>query len=152
MAGYKLDFTESYIPMFVMCFEIDDSWIAPVYDHVHHGKILSLFERAREGLVAEAGFPNDELLAQGKIIVVTHVTVAYKREVRRGLAQVTCDNFEADGRTFRLGQRIINDRQKVAVEGEISLMFMDGAARRGIFPPADFMQAIARCLPKMPRG
>jgi len=132
--------------MFAMHFEIDDSWIAPVYDHVHHGKMLSLFERAREGLVAEVGFPNEELLAQGKVIVVTHVSVAYKREVRRGLVEVTCDSFELDGRTFRLGQRIINDRQKVAVEGVVSLMFMDGAARRGMFPPEDFMQALAKRL------
>jgi len=135
--------------MFAIRVEIDDTWVAPVYDHVHHGKMLSLFERSREGLVAEVGFPNEELLAQGKVIVVTHVSAAYKREVRRGMVEVTCDSFEIDGRTFRLGQRIINDRQKVAVEGVVSLMFMDGAARRGVLPPEDFVQALQQRLPAM---
>lgn len=135
--------------MFVMRVEIDDTWIAPVYDHVHHGRILSLFERAREGLVAEAGFPNEVALARGHVIVVTNVVVAYKREVRRGLVDVTCDSVEVDGRTFRLGQRIINERQKVAVDAVISLMFMDGTERRGMLPPDDFVQALRSCLPNL---
>jgi acyl-CoA thioesterase FadM len=132
--------------MFSLEIEVDDSWLSSVYDHVHHGRMLSMFEQARLGLVEAIGFPNDELLRQGKFIVVTRAEVAYKREVKRGRVSVTCDGVKMDGRTFRIRPRIINHRGKVAVEAEVSLMFMDGATRLGVLPPEDFAAALTAKL------
>jgi len=133
--------------MFSLSILVDDEWISPVYDHVHHGKILSLLELARLGLVQSIGFPNDELIRQGKLLVVTGVTASYKREVKRGSISVTCDSAAIDGRTIRIGQRIVNERNKVAVEAQISLVFMDPVARRGADIPDDFKLALLRSLP-----
>lgn len=133
--------------MFSIQIEIDDSWLSPVYDHVHHGRMLSMFEQARLGLVEAIGFPNDDLLRQGKFIVVTRADVAYKREVKRGKVVVTCEVVEIDGRTVRMQQKIINERGKVAVEAVISLMFMDGETRLGVLPPEDFATALLARLP-----
>lgn len=133
--------------MFSLSILVDDEWISPVIDHVHHGKILSLLELARLGLVQSIGFPNDELIRQGKLLVVTGVTASYKREVKRGSISVTCDSAAIDGRTIRIGQRIVNERNKVAVEAQVSLMFMDPVARRGVDIPDDFKLALLRGLP-----
>ena len=128
--------------MFSIQIKVDDSWITPVYEHVHHGRMLSMFEDARLALVDAIGFPNDQLIREGKVLVITKADVAYKREVKRGTVQVTCDSVDIEDRTITLTQRIINDRQKVAVEAQMSLMFMDSETRRGMLPPSDFSRAL----------
>jgi acyl-CoA thioesterase FadM len=122
--------------------EIDDDWIAPVYDHVHHGRAMSLLERGREGLLERIGFPNAQLLQEGKVIVVTRVDVAYRRELKRGVVRVTCEESSCDGRTMKIRQKILNERGKVAVEGVVELMFMDAGTKRGMNPPEDFIRAL----------
>jgi acyl-CoA thioesterase FadM len=128
--------------MFSITISIDEEWIAPVYDHVHHGRCLSLLEQARAAFIAELGFPNEELLQQGKVIVVTRVDMAYKREVKRGEVQATCDGVEFEDRVLRIRQRIVNNRGKTAVEGIVELMFMDMTTRRGMDIPEEFLQAL----------
>lgn len=124
--------------------DIDDSWVEPVYEHVHHGRCFSLFERARLALLERIGFPNDALMAEGKVLVITKVEASYKREVKRGLAQVTCTALETRDRSLIIHQQIINERGKVAVEAVVESMFMDVHSRRGMYPPADFLDAFTR--------
>jgi YbgC/YbaW family acyl-CoA thioester hydrolase len=128
--------------MFSIDFKVDPSWIAAEYDHVHHGRILSLFEQARADFVASIGFPNDELMRAGKVLVIVGVDAVYKREVKLGTVKVTCDSVEVVSRVIKIRQRILNERDKVAVEGTFSLMFMDATTRRGMQPPEDFTQAL----------
>jgi YbgC/YbaW family acyl-CoA thioester hydrolase len=132
--------------MFSIPIEVDASWISSLYDHVHHGKILSLFELSRAALAESIGFPNDQLMREGKVLVVTRVEVEYKREVRLGTFEVTCDAVAIEGRTLRIRQRIINKNQKLAVEAQVSLMFMDAAARRGMAIPEAFAKALIERL------
>jgi len=124
--------------------EIDDGWVEPVYEHVHHGRCFSLFEKARLALLEQIGFPNDALMAEGKVLVITRVEASYKREVKRGRFQVTCDSVAVRDRALVIHQRIINERGKVAVEAVVESMFMDMNTRRGMAPPSDFLQAFER--------
>lgn len=124
--------------------ELDDDWITPVYDHVHHGRCFSLFEEARLELLRVIGFPNDQLLREGKVLVITKVSAEYKREVKRGLVQVTCDAVELRDRSLIIHQRILNQLGKVAVEATVESMFMNMTTRRGMHPPADFLEAFLR--------
>lgn len=135
--------------MFSIKVVIDEGWIAPVYEHVHHGTCLSLLERARAAFVAAIGFPNEELLQQGKVIVVTRVDMLYKREVKRGEVLATCDRVSCEGRTIRIAQRILNERGKAAIEGFVDLMFMDINTRRGMDIPADFLQALLEAAARL---
>jgi YbgC/YbaW family acyl-CoA thioester hydrolase len=128
--------------MFSIDFQVDSSWIAAEYDHVHHGRILSLFEQARADFVASIGFPNDELMRAGKVLVIVGVDAVYKREVKLGTIKVTCDSVEVVDRVIKIRQRILNERDKVAVEGTFSLMFMDATTRRGMKFPEDFERAL----------
>jgi YbgC/YbaW family acyl-CoA thioester hydrolase len=120
--------------------DIDDTWVEPVYEHVHHGRCLSLFEQARCALLEHIGFPNEALLQEGKVLVITSVQATYKREVKRGVATITCDRVDLDGRTLVIYQRLLNERGKVAVEARIESVFMDNATRRGMNPPDDFLE------------
>lgn len=127
--------------MFSITVEIDDAWIEPVYDHVHHGRSLSLFEQARCALLEHIGFPNDKLLAEGKALVITKVTASYKREIKRGIATVTCDRAEVRDWTLVIQQTLLNERGKPAVELVIESVFMDVKSRRGMEPPLEFLKA-----------
>ena len=127
--------------MFSIKIELDDEWVAPVYDHVHHGRCFYLLEQARVAYMDRIGFPNDVLLSRGQAAVITAVAAEYKREVKRGLVTVTCDDLALDGKTLIIGQKILNERGKVAVEARIESVFMDMNTRRGILPPEGFIDA-----------
>ena len=129
--------------MFSITVEIDDTWLEPVYEHVHHGRCLSLFERARCALLEHIGFPNDQLLAEGKALVITKVEATYKREVKRGTATVTCHRAEVRDKTLVIYQTLLNERGKPAVELVIESVFMDVKSRRGMEPPPDFLRAFS---------
>jgi YbgC/YbaW family acyl-CoA thioester hydrolase len=127
--------------MFSIEVELDDEWVAPVYDHVHHGRCFFLMEQARVAYMEHIGFPNDLLLARGQAAVITAVAAQYKREVKRGRVTVTCEDLKVDGKTLIIGQKILNERGKVAVEARIESVFMDMSTRRGIMPPEGFIEA-----------
>ena len=118
------------------------------YDHVHHARILDLLEQARGALLASIGFPNEQLMAQGKVIVVTRIDVSYRREVKAGPITVTCEDPHYTNRTISVTQRILNNAGKLAVEGHVDMMFMDMVARRGREAPEDFLAALVASTPK----
>lgn len=130
--------------MVAITVEIDDNWITPVYEHVHHGRCLSLFEEARLELLRVIGFPNEQLIQEGKVLVITKVSAEYKREVKRGAVQVTCDKVELRDRSLVIHQRILNHLGKVAVEATVESMFMNAQSRLGMYPPEDFREAFLR--------
>ena len=127
--------------MVAITIDIDETWVEPIYEHVHHGRCFSLFERARLALLEHIGFPNEQLLKEGKVLVITRVSAEYKREVKRGPVQVTCDSCSLRERVLVIHQRILNERGKVAVEATVESMFMDAQSRRGMSPPEDFLRA-----------
>lgn len=127
--------------MFSIKIELGDDWVAPVYDHVHHGRCFYLLEEARVAYMQRIGFPNDVLLARGQAAVITAVSAQYKREVKRGVITVTCENLSVEGKTLIIGQKILNERGKVTVDARIESVFMDMSTRRGIAPPEGFIEA-----------
>jgi len=127
--------------MFSIQIELDDQWVAPVYEHVHHGRCFYLLEQARVAYMERIGFPNDVLLSRGQAAVITAVSAQYKREVKRGVVTVTCEDLELQGKTLVIGQKILNERGKVAVEARIESVFMDMTTRRAIAPPEGFAEA-----------
>ena len=130
--------------MFAIEIELDDEWVAPVYDHVHHGRCFYLLEQARVAYMDRIGFPNEILLSRGQAAVITAVAAQYKREVKRGRVSVTCEDLKVEGKTLIIGQKILNERGKVAVEARIESVFMDMNTRRGIMPPDGFIEAFLR--------
>lgn len=130
--------------MFSITVDLDDSWVFPVYEHVHHGRCFDLLEQARVELLRSMGFPNDELLAAGKALVIAQVEATYLREVKRGTVTVTCEDMAIEGRALIVRQKILNARGKVAVDARIQSVFMDISTRRGMEVPEDFHAAFLR--------
>jgi len=130
--------------MFSISVDLGDGWIEPVYEHVHHGRSFFLFEQARAAFLEAIGFPNDQLLKEGKVLVITKVEAEYKREVKRGRVTVTCESPVLEGRVLVVDQKILNERGKVAVEARIQSVFMDHTTRRGMNPPPEFVEAFLR--------
>lgn len=127
--------------MFSITIELDDEWVTAVYEHVHHGRCFYLLEQARVAYMERIGFPNDMLLARGQAAVITVVSAQYKREVKKGRVTVTCEDLSVNGKTLIIGQKILNERGKVAVEARIESVFMDMNTRRGMAPPEGFIEA-----------
>jgi len=129
--------------MFSITVELGDTWIDPIYHHLHHARCFFLLEQARTAFLKALGVPNDRLLDEGKVFVITKVEVEFKREVKRGSVAVTCDRVEVGGRTVTFFQRIVNEREKTAVEGQIHLVCMSAETRRGIDVPREVVEALA---------
>ena len=128
--------------MFSIEIMVDEELVDPAYNHVHHARSLLLLERARGALLESIGFPNEQLLQEGKVIVVTSLSVAYKREVKAGMVTVTCSDAWYDRRTITVNQTIISSNSKTLVEATVNMMFMDVETRRGKEAPADFLAAL----------
>jgi YbgC/YbaW family acyl-CoA thioester hydrolase len=123
---------------FQIALEVDDTWIEPVYEHVHHGRSLSLLERGRIELLRSIGTPNDELLARGLALVIVRIQVAYKREIVKGPVKVYCTAGALRERSIILTQQVHNSRGKVAIDATVESMFMSSQTRRGLQIPDDF--------------
>ena len=123
---------------FSFSLEIDDSWIEPPYNHVHHGRSLSFLERGRIELLKSIGAPNDELLAAGLALVIVRVDLQYKREIVPGPITVICSDGELRGRTIVLRQQILNAKGKLAIDAVVESMFMCLTSRRGLEISEDF--------------
>jgi YbgC/YbaW family acyl-CoA thioester hydrolase len=135
--------------MFSVQMTLGSEWMAEQYDHVHHGRSLSLLEHARIELLKSIGCPNDDLLSRGLVLVITRVDVRYKREVTAGEVTVTCDSGELSGRTIILQQRVVNSRGKVAIEAQVESMFMSAETRRGLDIPVVFAEAFRKWAQKV---
>jgi YbgC/YbaW family acyl-CoA thioester hydrolase len=123
---------------FQIALEIDDSWIEPVYEHVHHGRSLSLLEQGRIELLKSIGTPNDALLARGLALVIVRIEVAYKREIVKGPVTVSCIAGALRERSIVLTQQVRNSRGKVAIDATVESMFMSSETRRGLEIPDEF--------------
>ena len=127
--------------MFSITVDLDDSLVDPIYEHVHHGRCFMLFEQARLALLKDMGMPNEMLLQRGEVLVITRAEASYLREVRGSKVTVTCDEALLNGRELVIYQRILNEKEKVAVRARIVSVFMDMGTRRGLNIPQDFLEA-----------
>lgn len=130
--------------MFEIDYDVGDSDLVERYDHVHHAHCLRLLELARLRYLEAIGFPNDALMDKGLFLVITSITIDYKREILRGPHRITCEEPLLDGKAVILRQRVINGRGKDAVTATVSSMFMSAETRRAIQTPDDFAAAFLR--------
>jgi len=127
--------------MFSITIDLDETLVDPIYDHVHHGRCFMLFEQARLALLKQMDMPNEMLMQRGEVLVITRAEASYLREVRGSKVTVTCDEARLEGRELVIYQRILNEKEKVAVSARIVSVFMDMRTRRGLPLPQDFLEA-----------
>jgi YbgC/YbaW family acyl-CoA thioester hydrolase len=126
-------------------YKIEESQIESGYGHLHHADALKLLEKARLDLLVAIGFPNQHLIEQGLLLVITNIEVIYKRELFAGPIEVNCSDFKIDARKILMKQQILNHKGKVAVEGLVGSCFMSAAARRSLEVSDGFRMALLSC-------
>lgn len=125
---------------FVTSYQVGDSDIEPVYDHMHHARALLFLERGRLDFLSAINCPNDDLIRQGLFLVITRMELAFKREIRRGEIEVACLNPRIEEKKVILDQHIINERGRLALEAAVECMFLSREAGRAVFPPQFFCE------------
>jgi len=80
----------------------------------------------------------EKFIVSDLYIVITEVNVKYRRELVRGPIIITCEDRRIERRLLSLSQRVLIDGQTTAVEAAIKMVFMLGASKRAVSPPADF--------------
>ena len=129
--------------MFGIETEIGAELLEAPYNHVHHARALYCLERARVAFLEHIGCPLQSLLDQQLFLVVTSLSVTYKRELVAGKYQVTCSNPTGGRKTLSLEQKILNAKSKPAVEAVVELMCLCGSTRRAVPLPERLTRALA---------
>ncbi len=122
---------------------IDASLIESRYRHVHHADALKLLEMARLKLLEHVGYPNDWFMERQLFLVISKISVVYKRELFAGPVTITCDSARLEGKALIIPQRILNDKGKVAVEAMAESMAMNGETKRAVPYPEEFLLRIS---------
>jgi thioesterase-3 len=116
--------------------DVDDS----LYAHVHHARIVRFLEEGRTRFLESLGFTLEHFMTRQLLIVVSKLSVQYRRELTAGPIAVTSERPFVRGRKVTLGQRILLPDGKEAVRAEVELMFVCGKTRRAVSAPADFVK------------
>ena len=127
--------------MFEMQYTIPPELVDNDYKHVHHADSLKILEQARLKYLEAIGFPNEKLIAEGMFLVVSSCSVRYKRELFAEKVRITCENPAIERRSMSLDQIIYKESGKPAVLASVHFMCMDGASKRGVVPPQEFLRA-----------
>jgi YbgC/YbaW family acyl-CoA thioester hydrolase len=125
--------------MFSIKIDVAPAQIEPLYNHVHHAQALRYLELGRLAYLESIGLPNNSLIAKHLFLVITEISVNYKRELTGGEITVTCENPRIDEKRIVLDQKILNPKGKVAVEGTIVSQMLSGETKRSVVPPDFFL-------------
>lgn len=112
------------------------------YGHVHHATILRFLEKNRSELLEAIGHPTEEYIKNNLFLVISALQVSYLREVVSGEICLSCYDGKIEGKKIILHQNLLNQRGKLSVTAKVESVFMDGASRRAVAPPADFVTAL----------
>lgn len=129
--------------MYEFAYEISPAQMESAYRHLHHADALRFLERGRLDLLTQLGHANDQLISQDLLLVITNISINYRRELFAGPVFVQCHSLRVDGRDLVIEQRLLNERKKLAVEATVISCFMSGITRRAILPPEAFARDFA---------
>lgn len=127
--------------MYSFNYAIEPELIQSQYNHLHHAETLKFLERARLDLLEQIGHSSSSLMERDIFLVITEISVRYKRELFAGPITVECVETTVRGRDLIITQRILNAKGKVAIEAVVHSCCMSGSSRRAVSPPEDFLAA-----------
>ena len=127
--------------MFFEEYDIISSDLDPTYGHLHHAKSLLFLERARLSFLNKIGYSAERLIAEDLFAVISSISINYLREVKNGKIRVTCEELKIKNRTLIIGQKVVNERGKTAIEATVHSMLLSKKAMRAVTPPQSFIDA-----------
>ena len=127
--------------MFLLPFQISQSLVDNDYRHVHHADSLKLLEECRLRYLDHIGFPNSELIAQGLYLVISELSVQYKRELFAERIEISCENPRRESKILYLQQRVFKASGKVAITAHFQFHCLSSELKRAVAAPEQFIEA-----------
>lgn len=134
--------------MFTLHIDVTDQDIEPLYNHVHHANALKFLEKARLGFLAAIGCPNDQYIAQGLYLVISHISINYLREIKSGRITVSCTDVSCNKKKIQINQEVVNERGRLAIKAVVESQFLSAQHGRAILPPETFLKALEKSIQK----
>jgi len=125
--------------VFTIEHKVEDDKLVPDYFHVHHADSLRMMEDARIKFLESRGLPLDSLIKNQIFLVITSVSVVFKREIKKGTYLITCENLNIKSKTLCVNQKILNEQEKVAVEAQMEFKCLSGKTKRAVYPPEELV-------------
>ena len=117
--------------MFKYTEQIDSSELEKTYNHLHHAKIFCLLERARLEFLVDLGIPQETLIEQDCLLVLSRCDVQFLRELKDEEVIATVEVLERKGDSgFVLKQELYKKPRRIAVRADIELVAMSSKTRR----------------------
>ena len=109
---------------------------------VYYGNYLTLFERARNELMRDAGYTYREFEAAGFALPVVHAEVDYKSPARYDdLLEITARVEEVKGIRCKIACEVRRQGEdRVLARGHTVHVFVDVKTLRPVPPPDDFLK------------
>lgn len=132
--------------MFTLDVDVTEQDIEPLYNHVHHANALKFLEKARLEFLTAIGCPNDQFIAQGLYLVISHISINYLREIKSGRITVSCSEVYCKKKKIQINQEVINERGKLAIRAVVESQFLSAELGRAILPPETFLKALNKSI------
>ena len=114
---------------------------------VHHSNYIRYFECARNGLIADFGYPIEACERDGVTIPVVSVECRYKHPARMGdIVTVSADIDKVPLAKLVIRQQVCNQHGEVCAEGQVTLGFLDKATGRPVRCPDKLLEIIENNL------
>lgn len=117
------------------------------FGHVNNAHYLSLFEEARWEIISPRGFSVAEIQARGLGPVVLEVNLRFAKEVQlrqkiRICSEVLIGPNFSRSKTFKMIQKMLNEKNETCCTGEFTFALFDLRARRIVPPTSEWLSAI----------
>ncbi len=106
-----------------------------IYGHANHVQYLHWLEEGRERLMRQKGMSFISFGEAGRRLVIANVGLDFKAPLRAGEEISVETSIEKVGRTsVRFGQRISGAVAGLALEGSVTMVFVDSAGKPAEVP------------------
>lgn len=125
--------------IFEIAFKVPESDTANFAKHVHHADLVRFLELARLEYLKSLGFSYEFFVSRGELLVITEITVSYKREIRSETIRMTVENVRVERKMLVMEQVIYNSVGKEAARALVKQAFVSLESRRAVEVPEYFL-------------
>jgi len=114
---------------------------------VHHSNYIRYFECARNGMMADGGYPIEQCEAEGVTIPIVSVECKYRYPARMGdVLTVTASIEKVPLAKLVIRQTVSNQDGKLCAEGSVTLGFLNKDTGRPVACPQKLADLIEKRL------
>ncbi|GAA4873064.1 tol-pal system-associated acyl-CoA thioesterase [Ferrimonas pelagia] len=112
---------------------------------VYHANYLNFFEHARTEMLRQAGFEQDQLMAQNLVFALRQVVMDFIRPARfNQMLEVITEITQLGGASLQFEQRLVDAQGEVFCQAQIKIGCLSADQFRPIRIPQAIKQELAR--------